>query len=236
MNEKFNIEKKRDELAEKVKNEPDHEKRHEILNDAKDFNFVDSYRTDSNDELRGDFRKNLQEYNNNKELFNKEYEVSVDSPEIMKELNSDDKIRFEQMKNFSKRVGYLEQPKFLAKLFFLPDTEEFEDLVKKFRGYSMATLEQLLAFLQNHPEFKKYPIIALNSYYTFADTTYDPNNKVSFKSSGDRSTLMTHEDKSGNLTIDSTCCEDCCIKKNSKKYYFLGVKSDNKNQAEEKTS
>jgi len=207
----------RDNLAETIKAEPDHSKRHEILEKAQQTRQYEVHREDHQQT-----EKSKKFYENNKEAFEKEYEIAPDYFRTANELSSGKENYKTASKFMSMEFDDLqEKGKFIAKPFFFSGINKREDIRKELekQGFRSARLKEVLAFIENNPEFKKIHLVSIGSLHHFG--------------SGESYQPIVQEDKEGKLSIGYGCFWDDCIKEKATRNFFLGIKKEKEGEKDD---
>lgn len=139
------------------------------------------------------------------------YLVKADYFKILEGLSSDK----EKMQLVSKFMdlnskNFVESDEFTVQLFYLDQIEKPEEVVGSLSkaGFRPAFFKEMLAFLDQYPEFKKVPMVAYNSGVWFNEREFF--HPISYYDK-DKWELGRQ-------------CFTCCLKLNIKRCYFLAVK------------
>jgi len=146
-----------------------------------------------------------------KEAITSPYLVKAEYLKILENFSSDK----EKMQLVSKFMDlnsrdFVESEEFTTQLFYLGGIEKPEEVISNLlkTGFRPAFFKEMLAFLNQYPEFKKIPMVAYNSGVWFNEREFF--HPISF----------FDKDK-WELGYQ---CFTCCFKLNNKRCYFLAVK------------
>ncbi|HPY08643.1 MAG: hypothetical protein ACOX0H_00470 [Patescibacteria group bacterium] len=148
-----------------------------------------------------------------KEAITAQYSVRAEYLKILENLSSDR----EKMQLVSRFMNLdpkdlIGTKEFIAQLFYLGELEKQEEIANNLLkvGFRPAFFKEMLAFLDQYPDFKKISMVAYNSGVWFNECEYFHP--------------ISYYDKDKDLWMLGHQCFTCCLQLNIKKCYFLAVK------------
>jgi len=148
-----------------------------------------------------------------KEAIVAQYLVRANYLKALQELSLDrGKMKLIPLFMSTKFEEIINLEEFVVKLFWLRDFDQSDEINNYLfeKGFRPAFFKEMLAFLQQYPEFKKIPMVALHSSSWFNDREYF--HPISY-----------YDEEKGNWELGYQCFT-CCLSRNNKKCWFLAVK------------